>query len=150
MGARSEGRQAALQILYALDASERDGGEMNPVQQAIDDFWIQTPGDIEGRSFADELVRGVMGHRVRIDAQIGQASKTWRLDRMARVDRNVLRLGTWELLEKDVPRAVVIDESVELGKRFGGEGSGVFVNGVLERIAQDVEDGKLATSAAET
>jgi N utilization substance protein B len=139
MGARSEGRQSALQILFALDARKDDGDD--GVELAIADFWRQTPGQLDGQAFADELVRAIMGHRTAIDEQIGQASRAWRLDRMARVDRNVLRLGTWELLQDDVPRAVVIDEAVELAKRFGGEGSGVFVNGVLDRIAEDIAGG---------
>ncbi len=140
MGARSDGRKSALQILFALDARGQDGSANDAVELAIADFWRQTPGDVEGKPFADALVRQIMSNRGAIDEQIGQASRTWRLDRMARVDRNVLRLGTWELLQHDVPRAVIIDESVELAKRYGGEGSGVFVNGVLDRIAEDVQN----------
>ena len=70
---------------------------------------------------------------------IRKASTNWRIERMARVDRNVLRLGTWELAQiDDVPRAVILDEAVELAKRFGSEDSGSFVNGVLDRIATDL------------
>ncbi len=141
MGARSDGRQSALQILFALDAQEAEAVAHDVVELAIADFWRQTPGALEGKAFADELVKQIMSRRDAIDEQIGRASRTWRLDRMARVDRNVLRLGTAELLERDVPRAVVIDEAVELAKRFGGEGSGVFINGVLDRIAEDIEQG---------
>lgn len=132
MGARSSGREAALQMLFALEVG---GGS---AERVISAFWRETPGDPEGRTFADEAVRGVAGGLVSLDDAIRKASTNWRLERMARVDRNVLRLGAWELLhEKDVPRAVILDEAVELAKRFGSEDSGAFVNGVLDRIATD-------------
>jgi N utilization substance protein B len=81
-------------------------------------------------------VRGALAD---LDAQLSRASKNWRLERMTRVDRNVLRLGAWELAHQpDVPRAVVLDEAVELAKRFGSEDSGPFVNGVLDRVADEL------------
>ena len=73
-----------------------------------------------------------------LDELITQASQNWRLERMSRIDRNILRLGTWELRHKeDVPVAVIIDEAVELAKRYGNENSSSFINGVLNRVAQD-------------
>ena len=88
---------------------------------------------------ADEIVRGVRSELERVDERIRAASKNWRLERMTRVDRNLLRIGTWELIARpDVPRAVVIDEAVELAKRYGTEDSGAFVNGVLDRVANDI------------
>ena len=132
MGARTAAREAALQMLFALDATS---GE---VEAVIGDYWAQLPGDAEGRSYADEIVRGVTSQRDAIDLRIETASEHWRLGRMARVDRNVLRLGTWEIVQRrDVPRPVILDEAVELAKRFGTEESGPFVNGVLARIADD-------------
>lgn len=117
-------------MLYAIEAS----GDSS--ERTIREYWRETPGDAEGRPYADEAVRGVSEERERIDEYIVQASENWRLDRMTRVDRNILRLGTYELLHQgDVPRAVILDESVELAKRYGTEESGKFVNGVLERIA---------------
>jgi N utilization substance protein B len=132
MGARTTAREAALQMLFAIEASSSD------VEQAIRDFWRELPGDAEGRAYADEAVRGVRSLLDDLDGRIVRASKNWRLERMTRVDRNVLRLGAWELVKRtDVPRAVAIDEAVELAKRFGTEESGAFVNGVLDRIADD-------------
>ena len=132
MGARTTAREAALQMLFAIEASGAD------VEQAVRDFWRELPGDAEGRPYADEAVRGVHGALADLDARIVRASKNWRLERMTRVDRNLLRLGAWELVARpDVPRAVVLDEAVELAKRFGTEESGAFVNGVLDRIADD-------------
>jgi N utilization substance protein B len=132
MGARTTAREAALQMLFAIEAGNAD------VEQAIGDFWRELPGEAEGRPYADEAVRGVRELVADLDARITRASKNWRLERMTRVDRNVLRLGAWELVKHtDVPRAVAIDEAVELAKRFGTEESGSFVNGVLDRIADD-------------
>jgi N utilization substance protein B len=133
VGARTTAREAALQMLFAIDATGND------VDQAISDFWRELPGDAEGREYADQLVRGVRDGAEKLDERIRAASQNWRLERMARIDRNALRLGTYELLTRtDVPRAVVLDEAVELAKRFGGEESSKFVNGVLDRIADDL------------
>lgn len=132
MSARSNGREAALQMLFAIDAAGHDEGGV------IRDFWREFPGDAEGRPYADEVVRGVRANPKSLDDLITQASQNWRLERMSRIDRNILRLGTWELLHKeDVPVAVIIDEAVELAKRYGNENSSSFINGVLNRVAQD-------------
>lgn len=140
MGARTSGREAALQMLFALDSAGSHHGDTAPdVEQLIRDFWREVGRDAEGRAFADALVRGAVADLTAIDGLVGGASRHWRLERMARVDRNVLRLGAHELKNTaDVPRAVVIDEAVELAKRFGASGSSVFVNGVLDRIAEDL------------
>jgi len=123
-------------MLFALDLS---GGGGDDVAQLVADYWREVPGDVEGREFADELVTEAAADLERIDEQIRAASRHWRLERMARVDRNVLRLGVHELQRgTQVPRAVIIDEAVELAKRYGAEGSSVFVNGVLDRIAEEL------------
>jgi N utilization substance protein B len=132
MGARHSGREAALQMLFQIEASGVSTDE------AIRLFWRTFLGDAdpEGRSYADEAVRGVASVREELDRYVAEASAHWRIERMARVDRNVLRLGTWELAHRpDVPRAVVLDEAVELAKSFGTDESSAFVNGVLNRIA---------------
>ena len=146
MGARSTAREAALQMLFAIESGEE------PVEFVIRAFWRESPGDAEARAYADDLVRKVHHGRTRLDALVTQASQNWRLERMAVVDRNILRLASRELVvarevelrgekktkESDAPRAVVIDEAVELAKRYGSEESGKFVNGLLERIANDL------------
>jgi N utilization substance protein B len=132
MGARSTAREAALQMLFALEASGAD------VERVIADFWLETPGDPEDRAYADEIVRGVARELEATDTRVRAASTNWRLERMTRVDRSVLRLGAYELLHRqDVPRAVILDEAVEIAKRYGTEESGAFVNGVLDRVADD-------------
>jgi transcription antitermination protein NusB len=132
MGARSTGREAALQMLFSLES----GGS---IERVISHYWRLTPGDPEGREYADGLARGIANEIDRIDSMIRKASVNWRLERMARVDRNILRMGAWELFHSpDIPRAVIIDEGVELAKKFGTEESSSFVNGVLDRIADDL------------
>ena len=133
MGARTSGREAALQMLFALETSG------DPIDRVLAAYWRETPGDPEGRDYADAVARGVAGELTQVDEAVRKASTNWRLERMARVDRNVLRLGAWELLHsQSVPRAVILDEAVELAKRFGSEESGAFVNGVLDRIAANL------------
>jgi len=133
MGARTTAREAAIQMLYALETS----GE--GLSSVIEEYWRETPGDPEGRAYADQMVRGVDQERERIDQRITQASDNWRIERMTRIDRNVLRIGTYELVHsQEVPRAVILDEAVEIAKRYGTLESGKFVNGVLERIATDL------------
>lgn len=135
MGARSSGRESALQMLFALEAS----GE--PVERVISTYWRSFEGYYEvhpdAKKLADTTAAGVSQRLDEIDDKIREASKNWRLERMTRVDRNTLRLGVYELLARpDVPRAVVLDEAVELAKRYGTEESGAFVNGVLDRVAE--------------
>ena len=144
MGARRSGREAALQMLFQLEASN-----VSPAA-AIELFWRTfEDADPEGRPYADSIVRGVAENLEAIDKRVTAASQNWRLERMSRVDRNLLRLGTWELMYKgDVPRAVILDEAVELAKSFGTDESSGFVNGVLDRIASDIgrRDADRATS----
>ena len=140
IGARRRGRECALQMLYSLD--------VNPglsVDQVFAHFWKDFAGeaaedhDADMRGFAERLVRGATANLAEIDDIIQRASKNWRLERMARVDRNLLRLGAYELrYEADVPARVVINEAIELAKRFGTAESPAFVNGLLDRIAQEL------------
>jgi N utilization substance protein B len=124
-------------MLFQIEASGADA------DQAIALFWRNFESDPEGRLFADEAVRGIAPRLEEIDGLIRAASANWRLERMTRVDRNLLRLGTWELVHrKDIPRAVVLDEAVELAKSFGTDESSAFVNGVLNEIAEKVRLGE--------
>jgi transcription antitermination protein NusB len=119
-------------MLYQMDVSGVDA------ERAIGLFW-ENLGESEGeRDFADRLVRGYGARSAEIDDKIRAVSRHWRLERMSRVDRNILRLAAYELLHvEDVPSRVTLNEAVELAKRFGNEESAAFVNGVLDRIAQD-------------
>jgi N utilization substance protein B len=135
-GTRTQGRAYALQLLYA-----RDGDPATDVTGAAvswaDMFELQV--DPDAQLFARELVAAATARTKEIDDLIASSSKNWRIDRMSRVDRNILRLGATELLaSRDVPVKVVINEAVELAKRFGTAESSAFVNGVLDRIATAV------------
>ena len=135
-GTRRSGRAYALQLLYA-----RDGDPATDVARSAAS-WAEA-FDLEldpaAQTFARDLVAAAAEHGSQIDALIGAASKNWRIDRMSRVDRNILRLGACELVAfRDVPVKVVINEAVELAKRFGTAESSAFVNGVLDRIATAV------------
>ncbi|HEY0482818.1 MAG TPA: transcription antitermination factor NusB [Kofleriaceae bacterium] len=135
-GTRRTGRAYALQLLYA-----RDGDPATDVAGAAASWAEAFDLEIDpgAQAFARELVAAASEHAVQIDALIGAASKNWRIDRMSRVDRNILRLGACELVAfGDVPVKVVINEAVELAKRFGTAESSAFVNGVLDRIATAV------------
>jgi N utilization substance protein B len=131
---RTKARERALQALYQIDVASTD------LDEALARFWKSfEPVEREVREMAEALVRGAAAHRREIDETIEAVSLNWRLDRMAKVDRNVLRLAVHELFHRpDVPVKVVIDEAVELGKKFGSESSGAFVNGVLDRIASSL------------
>ena len=127
---RTKARERALQALYQIDVAAVG------IDEALGRFWKSfEPVEREVRELAEALVRGVAEHRRAVDDAIEEASSNWRLDRMARVDRNVLRLAVYELLRTDVPVKVVINEGIELGKKFGSESSGAFVNGVLDKVA---------------
>lgn len=133
MGARRSGRETALKVLYQIEASSEDP------RVALARFWDHFEADPEGRAYADAIVLGVTECLDAVDARIRQASKNWRLERMTRVDRNLLRAAAWELEHQlEVPRAVIIDEAIELAKSFGSEDSPAFINGILDRIATDL------------
>lgn len=134
-GIRSSGRAYALQLLYARDGDPETDVTGAAVSWA-DMFELEV--DPQAQLFARELVAAATERTREIDELITSSSKNWRLDRMSRVDRNILRLGAAELLGSDVPVKVVINEAVELAKRFGTAESSAFVNGVLDRIATAV------------
>ncbi len=134
-GTRSGARQRALDVLYAADLLEQPvatvlARELNDPQRAV-------PG-----AYTVELVTGVDRRRHELDTRIEAAAEHWTLERMPLVDRNLLRLGVFELLERaEVPTAVILDEAIELAKLLSTDDSGRFVNGVLGRIAREVRGG---------
>jgi transcription antitermination protein NusB len=132
MGTRREARELALQALYQLDVT----GE-SEAEPALAVFWTHFDAASEVRRFARELVEGVRANRERIDALISASVEHWRLPRLSGVDRNLLRLATFELLARpDIPATVTINEAIEIARRFGSEDSAAFVNGVVDHIAR--------------
>ena len=127
---RTKARERALQALYQIDVAAEG------IDEALGRFWKSfEPVEREVMELAEATVRGVAAHRRQVDDTIEEVSTNWRLDRMAKVDRNVLRLAVYELLRTDVPVKVVINEAIELGKKYDSESSGAFVNGVLDKVA---------------
>ena len=134
MGKRRKSRELALQFLYQLDLNS--GDDPAPYE---DEFWSRHPVDAGARAFADGLVRGAKQNQPKIDHLIAQSTEHWDLDRMAAVDRNILRLAAYELLfQYDVPPKVVINEAIEIAKKFGTAESSRFINGVLDRIHKEL------------
>jgi len=130
MGTRRLGRELAVQALYRMAVTGE--AEAGPV------FWNEFGRDGEAvRDFAVHLVSGVVRERGRLDASIGAAAENWRVERIALVDRCVLSVAAYELLEdRHVPVSVIIDEAVEIARRYGEDASAAFVNGVLDRVAR--------------
>lgn len=123
----------ALQALYQVDLSGDEPAH------AVRTFWEHCDAPTDARTFATDLVAGVLEELARIDELITASSANWRIERLSHVDRNILRVATYELLcRRDVPASVAIDEAIEIAKRFGTDESATFVNGVLDHIAATV------------
>ena len=136
MRVRTRARELALQFLYMMDVQGAEYREA--LERFLSDELEDKPGTEPAKEYARRLVDGTTAHKAEIDAMLGEAARNWDLSRMAVVDRNVLRLGCYEMLhEPDVPTKVAINEAIELGKRFSTEQSGAFVNGILDRIRKD-------------
>jgi|SRR5580658_3202113 N utilization substance protein B len=155
MAARHRSRQRALQVLYQWDMTKRPVDEairafydtldadkisaesmagVEPMEEA-DDEEPSTPGRDE---FMEELAKGASEMAADIDQRIAGKSAHWKLERMPVVDRNILRLGIYEMSRQDTPAAVVIDEALELARQFSGEESVAFINGVLDAVHKDM------------
>jgi N utilization substance protein B len=148
VGPRRRARECALQVLFSLD--------LNPgatATQALAQYWRDFAVEARGADepdppeavseitlFAEQLVKGTTENLAEIDGILQRASRNWRLERMARVDRNVLRLATYELrYELEVPAKVAINEAIEVARRYGAAESPAFVNGLLDRISQELK-----------
>jgi transcription antitermination protein NusB len=142
---RSRAREVALQILYLL---EQNPG-VDPAEIAR--FIERRLRDEKLREFAESLVEGVRAHQPRIDTLISDVAENWRLDRMAAIDRNILRLGAFEMLFcPDVPTKVAINEALELAKRYSTAQSSRFVNGILDRLqGADTAESPIPSDASE-
>ena len=134
MGKRRRARELALQFLYQLDVK----GEADPTPHEAE-FWGRHALDDATRAFIGALVHGTKANQATIDQLITQITEHWDLDRMAVVDRNILRLAVYELLwEHDVPAKVAINEAIEIAKKFGTRESSRFINGILDRVSKEL------------
>ena len=133
MGSRRHSREYALQMLYQMELSG------DPLSHVFEHSGRrQAEEDAETGEFAEALVQGVAGQKEEIDAFIVKYSTHWKLNRMAAVDKNILRIAVFELKNcKDIPLKVTLNEAIEIAKKFGSEESGSFINGVLDKIAKE-------------
>jgi N utilization substance protein B len=133
MGIRRKGRELALQVLYQAEISRDDSSA------GLEFAFRHVVGSAKAKEFARRLALGVTAHREEIDRAIEQSSENWRLNRIAKVDLIILRVATYELLFcPDIPLNVSIDEALEVGKRYGSEDSHLFINGILDQVAQAI------------
>jgi N utilization substance protein B len=134
MGKRRKSRELALQLLYQLALQDASSAE-----PYLDEFWTRHPVDGEVRGFVESLVRGTKLHQQKIDEVIGQFAENWDLDRMAVVDRNILREGVFELMwMMEIPPKVAINEALEVAKKFSTRESSRFINGLLDRVHKEL------------
>ena len=126
MGSRRKSRVYALQLLFQSDFSE------SPVDEDL--FWKSLGADEQTREFSEALYRGYLENREQVDTLIRSHCRHWRLERIAAVDRNILRMAISEFLFSDTPRVVVINEAIEVARKYSGEESTEFVNGVLDAV----------------
>lgn len=129
MGARRKARELALQMLYQYDLSA------NPPAQIVETFEELQKSKPNTREFATKIFQGTIDNLAKIDEMIVAQADNWRISRMAVVDRNIIRMSIYELLnEPETPKLVIIDEAIEIGKKFGTQKSSQFINGILDGI----------------
>ena len=140
MGTRRRARELAMQALFYMDAIQ------NASPQVLERFCENFTPPQKARPFFMKLVNGVLESRPQIDALIERFSKNWRVHRMTCVDRNVLRVAVFEMLFcPDIPPKVSINEAIDVGKKFGTEESGAFINGIIDSIRIAIEKGEIPT-----
>jgi len=133
LGTRRKSRESALQVLYQLEITKQEGPEA--ITRWKDHFSSREETD----AFSERIVLGVLEHAREINQLIERFSENWRLERMNLVDRNILRMAIFELLHcSEIPPKVTLNEAIDLGKRYGSEDSGSFINGILDRIQKEV------------
>lgn len=150
MGIRRKARELAVQALYALDFAEI--GEEFREYELLNTFpeTLQQLSEAEGIddaspviAFADELVKNTIINMAEIEGEIDKHSENWRLDRIAHLDRNILQIAVYELMFTDTPAAVVINEAIEISRKFCSENTWKFLNGILDAIQKDMKENPL-------
>jgi N utilization substance protein B len=148
MGLRRQARECAVQWLFQYDVIRQHNPQMVDSSQSAFPSMIEISPD--AKPFAEQLAQGVLVHLTELDELLQRVTDHWSVDRMAVVDRNVLRCALFELLYlDDIPAKVTINEAIEIAKRFGSEESGAFVNGILDRIMKSedrLQSKRLATA----
>jgi N utilization substance protein B len=133
MGTRRKARELAVQLLYQHDLAKVDP------EEGMRLFWEHFPVDMEAREFCTQLVLGTLDRLAVIDELLSEASENWSLNRMSVVDRNILRLATYELVDRpEIPPSVSLNEAIEIAKKYSSPDAAVFINGVLDRVKRTV------------
>ena len=133
MGTRRKARELAVQLLYQHDLGKAEA------EEGMRLFWEYFPVDMEAREFCTQLVLGTLDRLLAIDELLSEASENWSLNRMSVVDRNILRLATYELLDRpEIPPSVSLNEAIEIAKKYSSPDAAVFINGVLDRVKRTV------------
>ncbi len=133
MGNRRKSREFALQLLYAREVT---GWETDEI---LSFFWEDRPASPGTKSYTEQIFNGVTAHLGSINLLIEENSRHWKISRMSYVDRNILRIAVFEFLYEDSPPVVIINEAIEIAKRYGDGESGQFVNGVLDAIRKSLQ-----------
>jgi N utilization substance protein B len=134
MGLRRDAREAAIQFLYQFDTHKPA-----KIDKALTAFWAQNEEPQNVRDFANDLIRGALEKLPEVDAKIRTLADNWDFERLAAVDRNVLRLAVYEMLFRpEIPPVVSINEAIEIAKKFSTAESGAFVNGLLDRVKKEL------------
>ncbi|MBN1828128.1 MAG: transcription antitermination factor NusB [Deltaproteobacteria bacterium] len=134
MGHRRKAREVALQVLYQIDVAQTE------TEEAIDLFWRCFNASETARDFSSSIIRGVRSHLDELDGLIERFSENWTMARMAKVDRNILRMAVFELLHcADIPPKVTLNEAIDLGKNYGSENSSSFINGILDALYAEIQ-----------
>lgn len=146
MGKRRIAREQALKFLYQIDVLTHDNNKKNlDVDQELTNFFMieKTSFDENIKKFMIFLVKGVCENIERIDQMISRYSDNWKISRMSRIDRNILRIAVYEMTNlSNIPYAVTINEAVDIAKKYGTEESGAFINGVIDKVKLAVEEGE--------
>lgn len=132
---RRKAREYVLQFLF-----QSDFGSKNDISGSLKQFWLDKEKDSEVKKFATEIIKGALSSLDEIDSAINKSAEHWVINRMAAVDRNILRFAVYELLyRKDIPAAVTINEAIEIAKKYSTDESASFINGILDKIAKKVK-----------
>jgi N utilization substance protein B len=135
MGRRRKAREDTLRILFRLEFENKQ------IEKTLDQYWKSKKASEEIKEYSTWLVNGVISDQAKIDNIIQQVSEHWRISRMALVDRNILRMAVFELLyEENIAPAIVINEAIEIAKKYSGEEAATFVNGILDAVRKDLKD----------
>jgi N utilization substance protein B len=147
MGMRRKARELAVQTLYALDFAEigtefKEYDLLNQYPEILDQLARRESIDASSPvfAFAEELIKNTIINLDDLEAEIGKHSENWSVDSIAHLDRHILQIATYELIHTDTPPAVVINEAIEIAKKFCSEGSGGFLNGILDSVKKDLQE----------